>query len=85
LKQVLMNLISNAGKFTRNGEITVSTRTLGNSETGSFEIAVSDNGIGMTGEQIQRLFQPYQQATIPRPVSMAGPGWAWRSAVSLPS
>jgi len=63
LKQVLMNLISNAGKFTRNGEITVSTRTLANSETGSFEIAVSDNGIGMTGEQIQRLFQPYQQAT----------------------
>jgi|KBSSwiStaDraftv2_1062776.scaffolds.fasta_scaffold153617_2 signal transduction histidine kinase len=60
LKQVLMNLISNAAKFSRNGEIRISIRV---AEAGRFEIAVADSGIGMTEEQVARLFQPYQQAT----------------------
>lgn len=63
LKQVLMNLISNAGKFTRNGEIVLSLRNVEDGEVKKFEIAVTDTGIGMTREQMQRLFQPYQQAT----------------------
>jgi signal transduction histidine kinase len=63
LKQVLLNLISNAGKFTRNGEITVSLRNLAETEVKRFAVAVADTGIGMTGDQMQRLFQPYQQAT----------------------
>jgi len=63
LKQVLINLISNAGKFTRNGEIDISLRNLAESEVKRFQIAVADTGIGMTGDQMQRLFQPYQQAT----------------------
>lgn len=63
LKQVLVNLISNAGKFTRNGEITISIRHLEGGDVKRFEIVVADTGIGMTGEQAQRLFQPYEQAT----------------------
>jgi signal transduction histidine kinase len=63
LKQVLLNLISNAGKFTRNGEIRISIRNLTGPEENRFEIAVADNGIGMNNEQMSRLFQPYQQAT----------------------
>jgi signal transduction histidine kinase len=60
LKQVLMNLVSNAAKFSRNGEIRISIR---DAEAGRFEIAVADTGIGMTEEQMARLFQPYQQGT----------------------
>jgi len=63
LKQVLLNLISNAGKFTRNGEIKIAITKPVNGEEKRFEIAVADTGIGMTGDQMKRLFQPYQQAT----------------------
>ncbi len=63
LKQILMNLISNAGKFTQNGAITLSFREPADGDVKRFEIAVTDTGIGMTGDQMQRLFQPYQQAT----------------------
>ena len=63
LKQVLLNLISNAAKFTNNGQITVRIGDLGGNERKRFEVAVIDTGIGMTSEQIQRLFQPYQQGT----------------------
>ena len=63
LKQVLTNLISNAGKFTRNGGITVALRNLVGTDAPRFEISVTDTGLGMTEVQMQRLFQPYQQAT----------------------
>lgn len=62
LKQVLMNLISNAGKFTDNGAIQISLNRHAD-EDSKFLIAVSDTGIGMTDEQMAKLFQPYQQAT----------------------
>lgn len=58
LRQCLLNLLSNACKFTRNGEVSLNvTRT---SEWLTF--AVSDTGIGMTDEQMGRLFQSFQQA-----------------------
>jgi len=63
LRQTLMNLISNAAKFTDKGELTVSFRNLADAEGAQFEIAVSDTGVGMTDDQMERLFQPYQQAT----------------------
>jgi signal transduction histidine kinase len=65
IKQVLTNLISNAGKFTENGTITVHLRrdSAGAGQPPRLSIAVSDTGIGMTPGQMARLFQPYQQAT----------------------
>jgi len=63
VKQVLTNLISNAAKFSRNGEITVSLRQVSGTGPERFEIAVTDTGIGMTDDEMKRLFQPYQQAT----------------------
>lgn len=62
LKQVLMNLISNSGKFTENGSINISLQR-DEGVDAKFAIAVSDTGIGMTDEQMAKLFQPYQQAT----------------------
>jgi PAS domain S-box-containing protein len=58
LRQVLLNLIGNAIKFTRNGEVKVAVSL----RDEQLHIAVSDTGIGMTGEQLQRIFEPFEQA-----------------------
>ena len=59
LKQVLVNLISNAIKFTQVGTVTISVKTLA---TNSLEIAVQDTGIGIEPEQLSTIFQPFRQA-----------------------
>ena len=58
LRQMLLNLLSNAAKFTERGAITLSASRLG----GDLHFRVSDSGIGMTGEQLEKLFQRFQQA-----------------------
>jgi signal transduction histidine kinase len=62
VRQVLFNLLSNAAKFTEDGTITlrVAETKLNNNDTMRFE--VSDTGIGMTPEQVAKLFQPFTQA-----------------------
>jgi len=63
LRQVALNLVGNAIKFTASGEVRVH---LGCSAPGSameiLQLTVSDTGIGMTGEQLGRLFNPFEQA-----------------------
>ena len=60
LKQILMNLATNAIKFTSKGQIRVSTRYA--ADDGQLLITVSDTGIGIAREKITRLFQPFSQA-----------------------
>lgn len=62
IKQILMNLLGNALKFTDRGEIglCVSSTIVGDRCFVAFE--VSDTGIGMTADQIGNLFQPFTQA-----------------------
>ncbi len=61
LRQILLNLLSNACKFTKQGEVTLLVRRVMNQ--GSWiELAVSDTGIGMTPEQQTKLFQEFTQA-----------------------
>jgi PAS domain S-box-containing protein len=58
LNQCVLNLLSNAAKFTHNGEITIHVRR----DAEAVEIAVADTGIGMTEEQVGRLFTAFVQA-----------------------
>ena len=62
LRQTLLNLMSNAGKFTERGRVTidVARREAGGRE--EITIAVGDTGIGMSSEQLGRLFQEFVQA-----------------------
>ena len=64
LSQVITNLLSNATKFTpEGGIITLSVEKAGETgDTVTLRISVSDTGIGMTGEQISRLFNAFEQA-----------------------
>ena len=58
LRQVVLNLIGNAVKFTRNGEVKVALSCQGE----HLQIVVADTGIGMTPDQLQRIFEPFEQA-----------------------
>jgi signal transduction histidine kinase/ActR/RegA family two-component response regulator len=58
-KQVATNLISNAVKFTEEGSVTVSAKL---NQAGAFDISVLDTGIGFDPSQIERLFNPFEQA-----------------------
>ena len=63
LRQILINLIGNAAKFTEVGRITVRARALAQDDTTvTLALSVSDTGIGMTDEQRARLFVPFSQA-----------------------
>lgn len=59
ITQILMNLLTNALKFTPAGEITLSVTAL---PKGGLHFAVTDTGIGMSAEQIGRLFERFSQA-----------------------
>jgi len=63
VRQILFNLLSNAAKFTENGEITfIAKCELSNAEQNQIVFSITDQGIGMTKDQIDRLFQPFTQA-----------------------
>jgi signal transduction histidine kinase/DNA-binding NarL/FixJ family response regulator len=61
--QVLVNLCGNGVKFTKAGQVSVDIAVASSTEhTVSLRVSVSDTGIGMTPEQLQRVFQPFMQA-----------------------
>ncbi len=64
IRQILMNLCSNAVKFTRQGEVEIKVAWIFmEGDHGNLEFRISDTGIGMSGEVISRLFEPFEQAT----------------------
>ncbi|MCK6593539.1 MAG: sensor histidine kinase, partial [Polyangiaceae bacterium] len=73
LRQILFNLLSNAAKFTERGVITIAA-TRERRDTDWIRFEVSDSGIGLTPEQIQRLFQPFSQADVSTTRKYGGTG-----------
>jgi signal transduction histidine kinase len=61
LKQILLNLLGNACKFTKEGEVALRVRKVADGRDW-VELAVADTGIGMTAEQQAKLFQDFTQA-----------------------
>jgi PAS domain S-box-containing protein len=61
-KQIVLNLISNAAKFCENGNISINVKSKKSSKTRLIEIDVQDSGIGMTQDQIDKLFHAFTQA-----------------------
>jgi signal transduction histidine kinase len=61
LKQILLNLLSNACKFTKDGEVALRARKVVDGRDW-IELAVADTGIGLTAEQQAKLFQEFTQA-----------------------
>jgi len=74
VRQVLFNLLSNASKFTHQGQVILAgTRCRLNGADGC-QFQVSDTGIGMTAEQMQHLFQPFSQADASTAREFGGTG-----------
>lgn len=70
LRQILLNLLSNASKFTSDGVITLAAEQ----RAGQLEFRVQDTGIGMTEEQLGRLFQAFAQAEASTASKYGGTG-----------
>jgi signal transduction histidine kinase len=65
LQQILMNLGSNAVKFTEHGTVTISVRVIAESEqTTRLHFSVHDTGAGLSREQVQNLFAAFHQADL---------------------
>jgi signal transduction histidine kinase len=73
LRQILLNLLSNACKFTKAGEVRLAARKVSNGSN-FVEFAVSDTGIGMTAEQQAKLFEEFSQADATTAQKFGGTG-----------
>jgi signal transduction histidine kinase len=73
LRQILLNLLSNACKFTKEGEVRLRARRLANGRDW-IELAVADTGIGMTPEQQAKLFEEFSQADATTAQRFGGTG-----------
>ena len=73
LRQILLNLLSNACKFTKDGEVALRGHRLSNGRNW-VELSVSDSGIGMTPEQQAKLFEEFSQAEATTAQRFGGTG-----------
>ncbi|MBW4560765.1 MAG: HAMP domain-containing protein [Mojavia pulchra JT2-VF2] len=79
MRQVLLNLLSNAAKFTTNGKVTLTVKSekedlLAEAPFGMITLTVSDTGIGMSQNQQQQLFQPFMQGDTSTTKKYGGTG-----------
>jgi signal transduction histidine kinase len=73
LRQILLNLLSNACKFTKEGKVTLKARRMADRRDW-IELAVADSGIGMTPEQQAKLFEEFSQADASTAQRFGGTG-----------
>ncbi|MGX5175419.1 two-component regulator propeller domain-containing protein [Aliikangiella sp. IMCC44653] len=70
VQQILHNLIGNAIKYTQQGKVEITATNSGN----FIEVCVSDTGIGIDSSQLEIIFKPFEQATLPETISNRGTG-----------
>ena len=73
LRQILLNLLSNACKFTKQGDVTLRARKVTDGRD-FVELVVVDTGIGMTAQQLTKLFQEFSQAEASTAKKYGGTG-----------
>src|SRR5262249_42515338 len=73
LRQILLNLLSNACKFTKQGEVRLRARKISDGRHWA-ELSISDTGIGMTPEQQAKLFEEFTQADATTAQRFGGTG-----------
>jgi signal transduction histidine kinase len=73
-RQILLNLLSNASKFTRDGSIAVEVRECTVDGTDCVEFSVTDTGVGMTPEQAGKIFEAFTQADVTTTRKYGGTG-----------
>ncbi len=84
LRAALENLIDNAAKFTEAGGVALSVRPMpGPKDKVSIAFAVSDSGIGLTLNEIKRLFRPFSQANVSIATRFGGAGLGLSSVKAL--
>jgi CheY-like chemotaxis protein len=75
LRQVVLNLVANAVKFTSEGAVTVAVTCLERTdEAALLRIEVSDDGIGIEASQLERMFEPFTQADVSTTRRFGGTG-----------
>ena len=73
-RQILLNLLSNAGKFTSNGTVSIEVRSSALHGEACVEFSVTDTGVGMTEEQTRKVFEPFTQADVTTTRKYGGTG-----------
>ena len=74
VRQVLMNLVANSIKFTESGSVSIRARVTAEGDSGELEFIVSDTGIGMSKEQVDRLFRSFEQGDASTSRKFGGTG-----------
>lgn len=80
LRQVLLNLVGNAMKFTPNGSVSLATRLIHVGGIDRIAFEVKDTGVGIDASQLQRIFEPFVQVDDPAHRRSGGRVWGSRSA-----
>ena len=74
VRQILINLISNASKFTENGEISLIAKKYFQEDVENISLKIIDNGIGIAEENIKTIFSPFVQVNSSKIVKTKGTG-----------
>jgi signal transduction histidine kinase/CheY-like chemotaxis protein/HPt (histidine-containing phosphotransfer) domain-containing protein len=85
LRQILMNLLNNAVKFTEAGEVVLSvgSMSIGEPEKMDLHIAVKDTGIGIPPDRVDRLFRSFSQADVSTSRRYGGTGLGLATSMGL--